>query len=204
MKTTIPRFEFRIFGQNLDAYESKLKEISKVEKTRQMTSIYLLTAGNTTNNIKIREGIMDIKELEQVQNGLEQWSPFLVGEFPLKADIIRTVVFSAMGIESPVFERDEYTLKQLLQDVICKDPDLAVAYVKKTRYAYTVSKCITEIAEVTINGAYMKTLCIEHEDPERVLKAKKKLGIGEDVENVNYPLALKRVMGLAELPETWK
>ncbi len=204
MKTTIPRFEFRIFGQNLDPVESKIKEISELEKTRQMTSIYLLTAGNTTNNIKIREGIMDIKELEQVQYGLEQWSPFLVGEFPLKADVIKTVVFPAMGIESPVFERKKYTLDQLLKEVICNDPDLAVAYVKKTRYAYTVSKCITEIAEVTINGAYMKTICIEHEDPERVIKAKKKLGISEDDENVNYPLALKRVMGLAELPESWK
>ena len=204
MKTTIPRFEFRIFGQNLDPFESKIKEISELEKTRRMTSIYLLTAGNTTNNIKIREGVMDIKELEQVQNDLEQWSPFLVGEFPLKADVIKTVVFPAMGIESPVFERKKYTLEQLLEEVICKDPDLAVAYVKKTRYAYTVSKCITEIAEVTINGAYMKTICIEHEDPERVLKAKKKLGISEDTENVSYPLALKRVMGLAELPESWK
>ncbi len=204
MKTTIPRFEFRIFGQNLDTYESKLKEICEKEKTRHMSSIYLITAGNTTNNIKIREGIMDIKVLEQEFKGLEQWSPFLVGEFPLDADIIRTVVFPAMGIESPVFERDKYTLEQLLEEVICNDPDLAVAYVKKTRHAYTVSKCITELAEITINGAFIKTLCIEAEDPERVFKAKNKLGIAEDVENVSYPLALKRVMGLANLPDSWK
>ncbi len=204
MKTTVPRFEFRIFGQNLETYEVRIKEMSKLEKTREMKSIYLLTAGNMTNNIKIRGEIMDIKELEQVYEGLEQWSPFLVGEFPLKADVIKNVVFPAMGIESPVFARKEYTLEQMLDEVICKDPDLAVAYVKKIRYAYTVSKCITEIAEVTINGAFMKTICIEHEDPEKVLKAKKRLGIGDNIENVNYPLALKRVMGLAELPDSWK
>jgi adenylate cyclase class IV len=193
-----------MFGLDLDPYEQRIKEISEKEKTRKMSSIYFLTAGNTTNNLKIREGVMDIKELEQTYKGLEQWNPFLVGKFPLKADVIRTVVFPAMGIESPVFEREEYTLEQLLNEVICTDPDLAVAYVKKTRHAYTVNKCITEIAEITVNGAFLKTICIEAEDPERVLKARKKLGIDPDTENVNYPLALKRVMGLAELPEHWK
>ena len=204
MKTIIPRFEFRIFGQNLDPWEQKLKELSKEEKIRRMSSIYLLTAGNTTKNLKIREGVMDIKELEQTYKGLEQWSPFLVGEFPLKADIIRTVVFPAMGIESPVFERDQYTLEQFLDEIICRDPDLAVAYVRKVRHAFTVNKCITEIAEITVNGAFIKTICIEAEDPEKVLKAKKMLGVDDEVENVNYPLALKRIMGLTELPDSWK
>ncbi len=50
----------------------------------------------------------------------------------------------------------------------------------------------------------IKTICIEAEEPKKVLKAKKKLHINEDMENVNYPLALKRIMGLVELPEQWQ
>ncbi len=199
----VPRYEFRIFGSNLDLYENKIKEISDKEQSRQMESVYLLTPWKRKNNVKIREGVMDVKILEQQESGLEQWSPFLVGKFPLNADVIKTVVFPALGIESPVFGRKKYSLSQFISEVVSVDPDLAVAYVWKTRHAYTIGECITEIAEIKVNGAYIKTICIEHAKPDKVLKAKKLIGIDEKVENVNYPKALKRIMGLVELPEDW-
>ncbi|RLD31495.1 MAG: hypothetical protein DRI88_03420 [Bacteroidetes bacterium] len=204
MVTTIqPRYEFRVFGNNLKKYEDKIEELSEKEMTREMDSIYLLTPWKRKNNVKIREGVMDIKVLEQEMDGLEQWNPFLVGKFPLKADVIKSVVFPALGIESPVFERKKYTLDQFINEVVCIDPDLAVAYVWKTRHAYTVNDCITEIAEIKVNGAYIKTICVESEDPAKVLEAKKLLKMGDNIENVNYPLALKRVMGLTKLPGYW-
>jgi len=199
----IPRYEFRIFGNALETYENKIKELSKEEMARQMDSVYLLTPWKRKNNVKIREGIMDIKVLEQEHEGLQQWNPFLVGEFPLDSDVIKTVVFPALGVESPVFERKKYSLKHFIAEVLAIDPDLAVAYVWKTRYAYTIAECITEIAEIKVNGASIKTICIESEDPEKVLEAKKLLGIGSKIENVSYPLALKRIMGLTALPENW-
>ena len=199
----IPRYEFRIFGNDLETYENKIKELSPKEMTRQMDSVYLLTPWKRKNNVKIREGIMDIKVLEQEHMGLQQWNPFLVGEFPLEADVIKTVVFPALGIESPVFERKKYSFKQFIAEVLAIDPDLSVAYVWKTRHAYTIAECITEIAEIKMNGSSMKTICIESENPDNVIKAKNLLGIGSKVENVSYPLALKRIMGLTALPENW-
>lgn len=201
--TVIPRYEFRIFGNDLEKYEKKIKEFSKVEMTREMDSIYLLTPWKRKNNVKIREGVMDIKNLEQEHEGLQQWNPFLVGQFPLPANVIKTVVFPALGIESPVFERKAYSLQEFLAEVVTVDPDLAVAYVWKTRHAFTVNECITEIAEIKVNGALVKTICIEAEDPEKVIEAKKMIGINREVENVSYPLAMKRIMGLAPLPENW-
>lgn len=199
----IPRFEFRIFGNNLEKFESKIKELSEKEMTRQMDSTYLLTPWKRKNNVKVREGVMDIKLLEQNHEGLEQWNPFLVGKFPLNADVIKSVVFPALGIESPVFERKKYTLNQFIDEIVCVDPDLAVAYVWKTRHAYTVGDCITEIAEIKVNGAFIKTICIEHEDPKKVIAAKEMLGISSKMQNVNYPQALKRIMGLTKLPDDW-
>jgi len=198
-----PRFEFRIFGTNLKKYEEKINECSPREKTREMESVYLLTPWNHKNNVKIRQGIMDIKVLEKEKDGLEQWNPFLVGQFPLQADVIKTVVFPALGVESPVFERNQYSLEQFIKEVVTVDPDLAVAYVLKTRHAYTINDCITEIAEIKVNGAFIKTICVEAEDPQKVLEAKKLIGIAPDAENVNYPLALKRIMGLTTLPDDW-
>jgi len=202
--STRPRYEFRIFGNNLEKIEKQIKETAREERTRHMTSVYLLGSGNPKNNIKIRDGVMDIKVLEDVYEGLEQWNPYLVGEFPLKADVIQTIVFPTLGVQCPVLDREEYTLDQLVEELISVDPDLSVAYVNKTRHGYTLGKCITEIAEIKVNGACIKTICIEAEDPKKVLKVKKKLGIENKTENVNYPLALKRIMGLVRLPESWK
>lgn len=201
--SVIPRYEFRVFGNNLDDFEKKIKELSEKEMTRDMDSVYLLTPWKRKNNIKIREGVMDIKVLEQEHETLEQWSPFLVGEFPLKADVIKTIVFPALGVESPVFERKEYSLKQFIKEVVSVDPDLSVAYVWKTRHAYTIGGCITEIAEIKANGTSVKTICIESEDPKKVIAAKELIGIDSKTENVNYPLALKRFMGLTKLPDHW-
>ena len=201
--SVIPRYEFRIFGNALSKIEETIEALSPLEKTRQMDSVYLLTPYKRKNNVKIREGIMDIKVLEHEETGLQQWNPFMVGQFPLASEVIKTVVFPALGVESPVFERKKYSLKQFIAEVLTVDPDLAVAYVWKTRHAYTVAGCITEIAEIKVNGASIKTICIESEDADKVLEAKKLLGIGSKVENVSYPLALKRIMGLSSLPESW-
>ena len=198
-----PRFEFRIFGNNLKKYEERINELSEKEMTREMESVYLLTPWKRKHNVKIREGVMDIKVLEQEKDGLEQWNPFLVGKFPLKADVIKSVVFPALGIESPVFERKKYSLDQFINEVVSVDPDLAVAYVRKIRNGFMVNDCITEIAEIKVNGASIKTICVESEEPAKVLEAKRLIGFGDDMENVNYPLALKRIMGLTKLPETW-
>ncbi len=201
--TIIPRYEFRIFGNNLDPVIQNITKLSRKEMTRKMDSVYLLTPWKRRNNIKIREGVMDIKVLEQEFEKLQQWSPFLVGEFPMKSEVIKTTVFPALGVESPVFERKEYTLKEFIDEVVSIDPDLSVAYVWKTRHAYTIADCITEIAEIKVNGTSVKTICIESEDPNNVIEAKKILGIAESTENVNYPLALKRFMGLTKLPDHW-
>ncbi|MFA5419022.1 MAG: hypothetical protein WC341_11245, partial [Bacteroidales bacterium] len=200
VQETNPRFEFRVFGLHLDKLQTELEKITPRLITRKMDSVYLLTAGNTKNNIKIREGIMDIKVLEQEMHGLEQWNPYLVGEFPLKSDVIKNVVFPALGIVCPVLDRTEYSLEQFLGEIISVDPDLSVAFVNKVRHGYTLNECITEIAEVIVNGALINTLCIESENPEKVLAAKKMIGLTDQWENVNYPLALKRIMGLADLP----
>jgi hypothetical protein len=203
VSSVIPRYEFRIFGNNLEKYIHKIQELSPKEMTREMDSVYLLTPWKRKNNVKIREGVMDIKTLEQEHLGLQQWNPFLVGEFPLDSDVIKTVVFPALGVESPMFERKNYSMKQFISEIVTVDPDLAVAYVWKKRHAYTIGGCITEIAEIKVNGASIKTICIEAEDPDKVIDAKQLLGISSKVENVSYPLALKRIMGLTALPETW-
>jgi len=192
-----PRFEFRAFGQQFDEQIKKMDELSKVERIRDIYEVYLMTVGNTKNNIKIRNKMMDIKVLLDEKAGLELWEPYMVGEFPMKTEILTSEVFPALGVEAPFFDRDKYTLEQFLKEIIKPDPDIVAVFTEKKRFAYTINKCICEVAEVLINGALIKTIAIESENVDDVIATKALLGFTEQIENVSYPLELRRVTGLA-------
>jgi hypothetical protein len=199
MNAIIPRYEFRAFAQNYGLVEDKIRSYSTCEKYRESREIYILSADNNENNTKIRDDRMDIKVLVKKEQGLEQWSPRMKGEFPMTVETIRDEVFPAFGVSVPQVKRSSYTLGQFLNEVIGPHRDLFVAQVFKCRFGFTVNGCVTEIAELLVNGAAIKTLAVESEDTAAVLQTKEMLGLRE-YENVNYLLAIKRIIGMEPLP----
>ncbi len=192
-----PRYEYRIFGLNeIDSIHKVLSQKGKAGAVRDISEIYFMTAGNDIHNIKIRNKRLDIKTLVQQDNGLEQWNPVEIGVFPLSNEAIKNDIFPALGVESPSLDRDKYSLKQFMQELILNDPDILVALTEKKRYAYNFNNCICEYVEVSINGALQKSIAIESENPELVKQAINELKIEEDFDNINYPKAIKRVLGL--------
>jgi len=197
MTHTTPRYEFRIFGiETINHFIELLEKNGNVGKVRNISEIYLMTSGNNENNIKIRNKLLDIKTLVRQENGLEQWNPAEVGTFPLAKEKIKNEIFPALGVECPALDRNVYTLKQFMIELILVDPDIKVALTEKERHAYTFEDCICEWANVQVNGAMVRTLAIESENPDLVYNAIAKLNIGENIENVNYPKELKRILGL--------
>lgn len=199
MNSVIPRYEFRTFAQNFGLVEDKIRSFSRCEKYRESREIYILSAGNNENNTKIRDDKMDIKVIVKEEQGLEQWVPRMKGEFPMVVKTIRDEVFPALGVPVPQFERSRYTLDQFQYELIRPHKDLSAAQVFKRRFGFTVNGCITEIADLLVNGAAIRTVAVESEDPEAVLHAMEILGLGA-YENVNYLLAIKRIIGMEPVP----
>ena len=199
MNTIIPRYEFRAFAQNFGLVEDKIRSYSACEKYRESGEVYILATDNSENNTKIRDDRMDIKVLVKKEQGLEQWSPRMKGGFPMAVELIGDEVFPAFGVSVPQFSRARYTLDQFLNEVITPHRDLSAARVFKRRFGFTVYGCMTEMAELLVNGATIRTVAVESEDREAVLQAKEMLGLHE-YENVNYLLAIKRIIGMEPLP----
>jgi hypothetical protein len=194
------RYEFRAFAQNFGLVEEKMRKLSEFEKFRESSEIYILSAANNDHNIKIRYGMLDIKVFVKEESGLQQWQPHTKAEFPLRVEEIRDAVFPALNVAVPKFKRSEYAFEQFLEEIIQPYPSIMLARVFKRRFGYTINGCISEIAELLINGAAIKTIAIESLDVGAVLQAKEALGMHE-YENVSYLLAIKRILGLAPLPE---
>lgn len=195
----IPRYEFRTFAQNYGLVENKIRSLSSCERYRESREIYILSADNNENNTKIRDDRMDIKVLEKMKQGLEQWSPRMKGDFPMDVETIRDEVFPTLGVASQQLNRSSYSLEQFLNEVIRPHRDLSAAQVFKCRFGFTVNGCITEIAQLLVNGAAIRTVAVESEDAEAVLQTKEILGLCE-YENTNYLLAIKRIIGMEPLP----
>ncbi|MFC1858281.1 hypothetical protein ACFL9U_09685 [Thermodesulfobacteriota bacterium] len=180
--------------------EEKIRKLAEFEKFRESSEIYILSAANNHNNTKIRNNMMDIKCFVKEERGLQQWEPKMKAEFPIKMNVICDGVFPAFGVAVPEFHRSEYTLAQYRENIIKPHPELALAHIFKRRFGYSIEGCIAEIADLFINGAAIKTVAVESVDVEAVLKVKATFGL-QEYENVNYVLAIKRIIGMEPLPE---
>ncbi len=195
MQDSAPRFEFRAFAQNFGLTEDKIRERSPCDRIRESSEIYVLSACTSENNTKIRGGVMDIKTLIGTEHGLELWSPRLKSEFPMPSATISDQVFPALGVSPPPLTRAAYGLDEYLSEIIRPHASLTEVHVFKRRFGFLVNGCITELAELLVNGAAIRTAAIESEDAQRVLETRQMLGLDE-YDNVNYLLALKRIVGM--------
>jgi len=85
----IPKYEFRFFGQSFPELEKQIVEKAHFVADQKMNDVYLLTAADNENNVKIRSGQMDMKVLEETLEGLERWAPYMIGNFPLEMEVVK-------------------------------------------------------------------------------------------------------------------
>ena len=189
----IPRWEWRTFGDNFGVSEEKIKsyEMGNFKKSSEK---YILSR-NSNENCKVRDELMDIKSLQQVNDDkLEQWYPTLKEGFPLSQETITMLCKDFFKVEVPAMDKEAYDFEAYIE--LCKTvKDLVVVDVYKERSIYVINEAIVEIAETTFNGVPMRTICVEHTDPENVINVVRMLG-AENFENINYIQAMKKAVGI--------
>jgi hypothetical protein len=193
MENIIPRWEWRTFGSNFGDAETNIRKYPE-GKTRESDEIYILSEVSM-DNTKIRDGLMDIKTLQQINDDkLEQWMPIMKGKFPIKKDEIEKV-FVSFKVPTPEFKKDEYSFDEFINELIKSQEKLNAVNVHKKRTGFTINNCIVEIAEVTVNNIPTRTIAVELEDPKTVIDTVKSLGL-DKFENINYLKGLKKAVGM--------
>lgn len=142
----------------------------------------------------MRGGLLDLKELQRVdEDGLEQWEPVLKAAFPVAASDVRSVLAALVIEHAP--ERAEYTLEQLLGELVDPRPELLAADVHKRRRHVTVGGAMAELSELSTDRGVLRTIAVESEDPALVTAAVRELGL--DLRpNVSVPRGLKELVAL--------
>jgi exopolyphosphatase/guanosine-5'-triphosphate,3'-diphosphate pyrophosphatase len=193
MEKIIPRWEWRTFGESFGAADAIFAAL-KPKDVQESDEIYFLSPA-TDDNVKVRDKLMDIKTLQQVNaDGLEQWKPVMKATFPLPAEEVRKV-FDALSISPPELTRSDYTLEQFIDELAKPGARLRVVNVHKKRARYTIDGCMSEMTDVIADGKSTRTVALELEDPAQVIATVRKLGL-DKFQNISYPHGLKQLVGM--------
>lgn len=198
MDESPPRYEFRSFAQQFGRIEAELRERGGAPMIRESTEQYLL-GRQSEANVKLRGGMLDIKQRIAVDRGLEQWCPALKLPLPVAAEELGAELWPWLGVE-PVLDLpariDDRALCAVLRNAT---RDLVVVDLFKRRFGFEIDAVQAEVADVLVNGAAIRSVCIEGVDPDQVLHLAEAVGLLA-YGNISYVAALKRITGLAAEP----
>lgn len=194
MDPIIPRWEWRAFAASFGDEDRLFSQFIR-GKLQESDELYLLSP-RSNGNVKIRDQLMDIKTLEQVNAaGLEQWRPLVKARFPLPAAEVAKVC-TALEV-APLLHREAYTLEQISEELTHPSRGVRATRVRKQRQRYAVGGCLAEMTEVIADGHMTRSVAIESEDPAQVQVMVREMGL-EHFENLSYPRGLKRLLGLPD------
>jgi len=193
----IPRWEWRTFNQEFGVSEEKIKMCEK-EGFKKSEEKYILSK-KSDENVKIRNDLIDIKSLQQVnEDKLEQWYPAMKEGFPISADKLEVLFRDFFKIPVPMFKRDTYTYSEFLDELVAPCEQLCIVDVYKERHIFMLNDAVVEIAETKFNGVPMRTVCVEHTDPVNVINTVRELEL-VGFKNINYINAMKSAVRMATL-----
>lgn len=190
MESLVPpskfRWEWRSFGHRFGGAETRIAQLPASDPTGS-DELYLLSAHG--DNVKVRDALMDVKALRAVNAaGLEQWAPVMKAVFPLSA-VDAAKVVEALRLPVSTSLRAGVDLQELIERFERGGGCIRAVRVHKKRVRYTVEGCMAELSDITANGKATRTIAIESEDADAVVRAVETLGLGDYV-NTSYPRGL--------------
>jgi exopolyphosphatase/guanosine-5'-triphosphate,3'-diphosphate pyrophosphatase len=190
----VARYEYRVWGKHLTEVVRRLIELAERGEVRQSEETYL-SLPSTAVNPKIRAGLLDVKVLIDTVDGFERWEPRLKLTLPVTADVLEGSLFPVLGLPAPALDREQFTLREFLDEVVMPHPELIAVEVVKLRVSYRLSGCLAEVSDIVVTGRGMQTVAVESEDLAALRAAVDQIGLRE-YENRSYPTIIRETLGL--------
>ncbi len=184
-----PRWEWRTFGSHFETVSRAIADLPI--RAQESAETYLISPVPGINT-KIRGGVLDVKQLHDVREGLELWSPVLKLTFPVSSAAL-SPVWTLWRVRPPAVQSREYSEQAFLTDLVPRVPGIVVVPVSKTRRQAVIDDCTVELSIVHVKDRCVLTVAVESEAPERITAVVRALGLSGEA-NVNYVAGLKRLM----------
>jgi exopolyphosphatase/guanosine-5'-triphosphate,3'-diphosphate pyrophosphatase len=191
------RWEWRSFGRRFGGAEMRIAERSGSVPAESDETYFLSADGD---NVKVRDALVDVKVLRDVNPaGLEQWAPEMKAPFPLSTvDVAK--VMDALRVTPGAPLRGGYGLQELVELLEREGSGVRVVRVHKRRTRYKVEDCMAELSDIAANGKATRTMAVESENADAVVRAVEALGL-RGYANMSYPRGL--AMLIDDVPERY-
>jgi exopolyphosphatase/guanosine-5'-triphosphate,3'-diphosphate pyrophosphatase len=137
---------------------------------------------------------MDVKHLVRVDDhGLQLWMPVMKATFPLSTSDTTTLL-TTFNLPVPELRRTEYTVDELIADVVQPNPELLAVPVHKRRSRYIVDDCMVELTEISAHESTTRTLAVESSDADLVWSTVGRFGL-QARPNTSVARGLKALVG---------
>jgi len=190
------RAEFRVFGQGvIEGVRTRMWNGRTVlgQVRRMPPEMYFLSRATSDANVKVRDGLLDIKvRVATTPEGYQVFQPMGKFQFPVDASAVREIMRHLRATADG--GSGLWTFTDFLE-MARRSPDLVPVVVEKERHGFTIDGVICEYAQVWFNGALTESACVESDNYSAMRVVVADLGLS-DHPNVNYLLAAKRVVGL--------
>ena len=170
----VPRWEWRTFAGSVPSADAVFETTEPA--VQESEELYLLTPDG--DNVKVRDGLMDIKVLRETDGyGLQRWEPVLKAPFPLDEEAARTV-FHGLRLPLPALPSEGMSLEAVLAAAGVDGPaGPRLLRVRKQRFRYTVAGCQAERTVFEHDGRRVRSIAVESTDPAAVVAAVDALGL---------------------------
>jgi exopolyphosphatase / guanosine-5'-triphosphate,3'-diphosphate pyrophosphatase len=184
------RWEWRTFGDDLGEAAQRLASL-RVEQVTESDETYLL-APASLDAVKVRDGLLDVKHLEEVDDdGLQLWAPVMKAPLPVSAADTRAVL-AALDVPVPALEGGTF----VLSEIVAAGAGVTAVPVHKTRRHVKLGGCKAELTDLRTGGRSVRTIAVESEDPARVIAAVHELGLALRP-NISVPRGLEALLDRA-------
>ena len=197
MDKIVQRWEWRTFAGSVPTADAVFDAMeSTVESSEEL---YLLTPAG--DNVKVRDGLMDVKVLrETAASGLQRWEPILKAPFPLDEEAVSTV-FEALRRPPPDESTADLSLEAVLTAAGAGTPSGPRALsVRKTRARYSFAGCQAERSVFEVDGRRTTSIAAESTDPAAVVAVVDALGLSAYL-NLDVRTGLRLIVD--EVPERY-
>lgn len=199
MQSVADRHEYRVFARNFGIVEQRMRARLAAPRLRESDEIYIVGAGITDHNVKVRDNQIDIKVLRDRAHGMERWMPALKTPLPVIDAEARRQLIAALGAAPEPVGPSRDSARDAIEQWARSQPGLVPARVFKRRLTGSINDCLCEMTEVSINGAWCMTACVEAVEWRAALTLVCELGL-DAWPNENYVQAIRRVTGLVPMP----
>jgi exopolyphosphatase / guanosine-5'-triphosphate,3'-diphosphate pyrophosphatase len=188
MAEITPRWEWRAFAHGIPRADAAFDAMAPAS-VDESDELYLLAPGG--DNVKVRDGLMDIKVLRETDSaGLQRWEPILKVPFPLDGEAARTT-FQGLRRALPPIPPNGLTLDAVMaaaQVGVSGGPRAVRVHKRRARYA--VAGCQAERSVLEAGGHRTTSIAVESTDPAEVVAAVDALGL-RHYRNLDVPTGLR-------------